>query len=434
MSSILGRSVAFVGLASAMLPLVVAWPLGAAAATETTLHRFCAPTCKYGSQSDGIALDPASGNLFGVTFSGGVGHGGVVYEFAPGTGAYTVLYTFCTRRGCPDGASPGAVQPVIDTSGDLYGTTYAGGYAGNFGVVFELIPGNGTWREKVLHTFCSRTNCKDGSKPQSGLTYAGESAGQPYDGVSPLYGTTSAGGANNGQGTVFSIAPRTGTKKWTEKVLYSFCAQANCTDGTGPRAALSIDPNGNLFGTASEGGQFQGGAVFEVSPNGGTYTESVLYSFCAQANCTDGEEPDGGVMLDQSGNLFGTARGGGTSNDGVLFELVPAGSQWKYSVLANFDGTNGASPSGPLSPDGAGGVYGTTAGFTDGASATVFDFNGTLQTLYTFCTQKGCPDGKNPASNLILDGSGNLLGTTQEGAKGHKGIGGGAGTLFEISP
>jgi uncharacterized repeat protein (TIGR03803 family) len=106
-----------------------------------------------------------------------------------------------------------------------------------------------------------------------------------------------------------------------------FCRQTNCTDVYRPDAALSLDANGNLFGTATSGGQFEGGAVFELSPSGGTYTEGVLYSFCAQANCTDGDEPHSGVILDDSGNLLGISRYGGPSDDGVLFELSPNGSQ-----------------------------------------------------------------------------------------------------------
>jgi len=410
--------------------------INAHAQTEKTIYSFCsAAHCSDGSFSNGVAFDAASGNVFGVAYYGGNKNGcgvtprtcnGVVYEFTPSTSSYSVLYKFCKQPGCSDGENPYHVRLVVDSAGNLYGTTEYGGNRSNGGVVFELSPGQKGWKEKVLYTFCSQFHCKDGFNVQSGLTYAGESSGQPYDGVSPLYGTTLYGGAYK-SGTVFSLTPKTGTKKWAERVLYSFCAQSDCVDGMWPAAVPAIDERGNLFGTTIFGGQFGSGAVFELVSNGDSYFENVAYSFCAEANCTDGEEPSGGVTVDASGNLFGTTEEGGSSNYGVLFELT-AGSLWQYNVLTNFDITNGANPSGPPTLDGSGGVYGTTAGFTDGIGATVFDFNGTLQTLYTFCAGKGCPDGSFPNSNLVLDNSGNIIGTTQTGARRN------SGTLFMVSP
>jgi uncharacterized repeat protein (TIGR03803 family) len=124
--------------------------------------------------------------------------------------------------------------------------------------------------------------------PDSGLTYMGEASGQPYNGTSPLYGTTPYGGTN-GQGTVYEVMPKVGTRKWSETVLYSFCSQANCADRQQPEAPPYVDNAGNLYGTTNGGPDNQGGTVFELSSNGDSYAETTLYSFCAQANCTDGK-------------------------------------------------------------------------------------------------------------------------------------------------
>jgi uncharacterized repeat protein (TIGR03803 family) len=219
------------------------------------------------------------------------------------------------------------VNLVIDTQGNLYGTTAKGGTGteGGNGVVSELFRKDGKWKEKVLYSFCSRKGCTDGGDPHDGLTYAGAASGQAYDGVSPLYGTTYAGGGGMHEGTVFSLAPKAGTKKWSEQVLYAFCSQTNCTDGQTPETPLYIDGQGNIYGTAS-GGSTNDGIVFELSPNGSGYTESLPYTFCEQANCADGAGPQGGVIMDMTGNLYGTTVAGGTAH-GVVFELSPNGSQ-----------------------------------------------------------------------------------------------------------
>ena len=263
------------------------------------------------------------------------------------------------------------------------------------------------------------------------MTYAGAAEGQAYDGKSPLYGTTSLGGTGIcGCGTVFSLALNTGSKRWKETVLYSFCSQSNCTDGEDPDTPLYLDASGNIFGTTPGGGQFNAGAVFELSPNGTAYTESVLYSFCAQTNCTDGNDPDGGVIMDASGNLYGkTALGGDSAGDGLLFALSPNGTAWQYSVLAEFDGNNGSHPLGMLL-DTNGNLIGTTyEGGKTPKGGTVFEFNGSIQTLYDFCTQTRCADGKQPFGGVIQDSSGNLYGTTANG--GTRKI---TGTIFELSP
>jgi uncharacterized repeat protein (TIGR03803 family) len=125
-----------------------------------------------------------------------------------------------------------------------------------------------------------------------------------------IFGTTSRGGAQD-SGVLFAIVGS------DEQVLYSFCSAANCADGAQPRAGVIEDAAGHLFGTTLFGGNGDNGVVYEFS--GGK--ERVLYTFCSQANCTDGDEPLGGLIMDASGNLYGTTEYGGVGGGGTVFEL-----------------------------------------------------------------------------------------------------------------
>jgi uncharacterized repeat protein (TIGR03803 family) len=122
-------------------------------------------------------------------------------------------------------------------------------------------------------------------------------------------------------GTVFELTP--GSSGWTEGVLYSF---QGGSDGLSPQAGLIFDAGGNLYGTTALGGIGSQGTVFELSPSGDGWTESVLYSFCSLPNCSDGLQPDSGLTLDPQGNLYGTT-------SGVVFELTPSEGTWMESVL-----------------------------------------------------------------------------------------------------
>ena len=178
----------------------------------------------------------------------------------------------------------------MDGSGNLYGTTAAGGTS-NKGTVFKITP-NGP--ESVLYSFAG---VPDGQYPNAGLI---------MDGSGNLYGTTLVGGAN-GPGTVFKITPN-----GTESVLYSF---ANGSDGQDPYAGLIMDGSGNLYGTTVYGGTSNNGTVFKITPNG---TESLLYSF---GTGSDGQYPNAGLIMDVSGNLYGTTYNGGTNGVGTVFKI-----------------------------------------------------------------------------------------------------------------
>jgi uncharacterized repeat protein (TIGR03803 family) len=217
--------------------------------------------------------------------------------------------------------------------------------------------------------------------------------------------------------TVFELTPTAGGG-WTEKVLHSFTL--NTGDGVGPQAGLVIDAAGNLYGTTVGGGAFDRGSVFELTPGaGGTWTETVLYSF-------GGGVPQGSLILDAAGNLYGTTYVGGVyGNGGTVFELRPkAGGGWTKKVLHSFNPNNGKDGHNPVAGlifDTAGNLYGTTYG--GGAHCTgcgtVFELTRTAgggwkeKILHSFSHNSN--DGFDPVAGLILDAAGNLYGTTAYG-------------------
>lgn len=243
----------------------------------------------------GLVRDPKTGNLYGTTATGGTLNAGTVFELTP-TGTETVLYSFSPG---PGGYLP--VAPLVrdPKTGDLYGTTYNGG-ASNFcsggcGTVFELTP-SGT--ETVLYSFSG----PDGNNPQSGLV---------RDAKGNLYGQTYLGGPS-GRGTVFEVTPA-----GKEIILHGFTGGAD--GGIPVGGVLARDPKtGNLYGTTGLGGANDYGVVYEITPSG---TETVLYTFTGGS---DGGDPFSNVIRDATtGNLYGAGYGGGTSNSGVVFKIVP---------------------------------------------------------------------------------------------------------------
>jgi uncharacterized repeat protein (TIGR03803 family) len=215
----------------------------------------------------------------------------------------TVLYSFCARYNCADGAIPNGGL-VFDQNGNLYGTTtYGGIYNGGNGVVFKLSTTTG--RYSVLYSFCARINCADGALPNARLV---------FDQNGNLYGTTNDGGANGFDGgVIFQLTPR---GKYT--ILHSFCPPYSCDDGASP-LSLVFDQQGNLYGATHSGGVYVDGTVFKLTPTG---QESVLYSFCAQRYCSDGQYPSGSLLFDQNGNLYGVTSGGGDYGYGAVFKLA----------------------------------------------------------------------------------------------------------------
>ncbi|HXM62083.1 MAG TPA: choice-of-anchor tandem repeat GloVer-containing protein [Terriglobales bacterium] len=264
----------------------------------------------YGTDVGGVILDGA-GNLYGEL---GVEseYRTTVGELSPGSAGwvYTNLYNFCEKENCPDGAEPRAPFSW-DSRGNLYGTDYAGGLPCSdgygCGAAFQMAPNqDGTWAYHVMHRFGSFKT--DGFYPWGGLV---------VDGEGNAYGTTYEGGPH-GHGTVFKLK-RTSGGKWQETMLYGF---PNVSLGAYPWGDLVLDKSGNLYGVANGGntcGSYFCGEVFKLTPQkNGEWKYSVLHSFKG----SDGAYPYG-VVIDKQGNLFGTASSGGKYNTGVVFEITP---------------------------------------------------------------------------------------------------------------
>jgi uncharacterized repeat protein (TIGR03803 family) len=411
--------------------------LAKGSSTITTLASFNGTN---GANPHGGLIMDGSGNLYGTTGSGGATNGGTVFELTKGSSTITTLASFIVP---PSGAflsTPNGV--VMDGNGDLFGTTEFA-YDPNkelTGGVFELAKGSSTI------TWLTSFNGFNGGTPETRLI---------IDGSGNLYGTTSGSFVSTG-GTVFELAKGSTTITTLASVnstvgplfpsslimdgsgnLYgttlggagsvdgtvfelakgsgtiNTLASFNATKGSGPDAGLIMDDSGNLYGTASGGGVSDVGTVFELAKGSGAITTLAYFN---QTNAVQLS----GLIMDDSGNLYGTAMFGGASNDGTVFELAKGSST--LTILASFNGTNGSNPSG-LIMDGNGNLYGTTA--NAGRGGTIFELAKGSSTLTTLASFNGT-NGSEPSS-LIMDGSGNLYGTTSAGGASE------GGTIFELA-
>jgi len=379
--------------------------------TETVISNFSASTEE--EPCAGVILD-AAGNLYGTTYYGGNDGGGTVFELSPATGGgwtQKVLYNFQYR-------GPGGLYPlsslIFDAAGNLYGTASSSYDVTRYGSVYKLTPqSDGSWTETVLHDF---SHYGDGQQPQSGLI---------FDAAGNLYGTTVFGGVYHG-GIAFELKPLAdGT--WTEKVLHNF---GNGKDGYDLTGSLIFDVAGNLYGTTNGGGTYGTGIAFELSPGpSGGWTERVLHEFGNSS--TDGRSPYGNLVFDAAGNLYGTTGAGGTDDRGTVFELSPkTGGGWQEKQLYSFNNsTDGGFPVAGVTFDADGNLYGTTYAHGPYNAGSVFEltpdggsWKETL--LYTFT---GKADGGTPEAGVILDGAGDIFGTTLNGGSQN------GGTVFEIT-
>lgn len=370
--------------------------------------------------------------------------------------SFQILHSF---TGYADGSVPEA-GVTMDRAGNLYGTTFQG-------TVFKMSHAGSGWILTTLYTFRGGS---DGANPASRVVFG-------PDGT--LYGTTSEGGAN-GFGTVFNLRPPATVCKstecpWTESIIHNFTG----SDGGAPQLGdLVFDAAGNIYGTTSGGGAHGHGVVFELTPSGGGWTESVLYSF---AGGRDGAVPYSGVIFDAAGNLYGTTTLGGAHSVGTVYELTPSQSGWSETILFAFDGSDHSfTPYGGVIFDRQGNLYGTACGGPNGGGTVyellpsnggwaynlVYGFSGyagprdaptmdasgnifltdlntgfaqagsvfkitpgaggwTATDLYDF---NGDRDGAGPFGNVVLDSDGNIYGTTTLGGTNNLGI------VFEITP
>ena len=397
---------------------ILACTASASAQTFTTLYQFCKAR---------LPCKDGAGPLESPLISDGAGNFyGTTQNYGAQNGGTlyrlsadgTVKLVFAF----PEIAGPRG--PLVrDVDGNLYGLESNGAFGA--GGVFKLQPLNDTktrWSFETIYSFCAGGgNCVDGSTPVQ-LTYEGAASGVAYDGTSPLYGSTVSGGAS-AQGAVFRLSPKAGS--WTENVVYSFCAKDNCTDGQWPAYALFFDASGKLYGATTSGGAANQGAIFKITPKNGK--ETVVYSFCSQANCPDGAQPSG-LTIDGNGNLIGTTSAGGDAQRGTLFRLSPHGRFKRlYSFCAQESCADGSTPlAGPtVGADGT--IYGVTS--LDSRLYAFAPQSSTYSVLHTFCTDSKCADGFEPLAPLTQDASGRLLGTTAFGGSQHSG-----GTVFSLVP
>jgi len=395
---------------------------GASSATEQVLHQFDFGTDGYNPKSH--LLVDGSGNLYGTTRAGGPTNRGFAFKLTPKAGGgwtETVIHDF----GGDNLSEPSDL--VFDKAGSLYGTASGGGAFGA-GAVFKLTPTSTGYKLSTIHSF--QQGGTAGFRPSSRLV---------FDAAGNLYGTTQLGGgsgcvAGQGCGTVFELTFENGL--WIGKVLYRF--QGGDLDGASPAVGLVVDGAGNLYGVTQSGGQ---GALCHSSTNGcgmafkltlksGKWVESETYFF-------EDEFATGELALDAFGNAYGTTMSD-LNHRGNAFELTAGtGSQWNYTILHNFaSGTSdGAYPTGGVTLDSSGNVYGATAQVAGGNMGTVFELTSaanvwTEHLLYHF---KGGADGENPQAGVTFDSAGNLYGTTSQGG-GIDSCTLGCGTAYVLKP
>jgi uncharacterized repeat protein (TIGR03803 family) len=384
-------------------------------AAEKVLYSFT-DGVDGGGPNGGLVFD-ASGNAYGTTHFGGndscggqVGGGcGVVFELSPNkTGGWSEAPLYAFQDG-NDGGFPNA-GVILDKNGDILGTASTGG---NFtcsigcGVVYELSKSSG-WTEGVLHTFTG----SDGEFPNAVLLLSANGT---------LYSTTWYGGSS-GNGTVFALTP--GSSAWKESVLYSLQGTA---DGSAPAGGVVADRAGNLYGTTYKYDGDNDGVTFELRKHAG-WKDSVLYTF---TNNGGGEDPYAGMIMPAKGTLYGTAIESGPNGGGVAFELtLGKNKKWTEKVLHAFGAAgDGNAPYGGVIADKRGNLYGTTVFGGANNAGTTYELSPSKggqwkeKILYSFT---GGADGQYPSGSLTLDAAGNLYGATSNGGEY------GYGAIFEI--
>lgn len=297
----------------------------------------------------------SAGNLYGAAASCGADNAGVIYELANNSGTYSesVIYTF---TGAADGQYP-IGDLVMDAKGNLYGSTDegGGGYCeGGCGSVFQLKKNGTNWTERVLHTFTEING--DGFYPDAGVT---------LDSKGNLYGTTYSGGTF-GDGIVFRLSPQ-GNNHYKETILQNFYG---ANDGCNPTSRVVLDTAGNLYG-ATHCRQYYDGTVYQLKRSGNKYAIHVILQFNYSNEYSPFDET-GHLGVDHSGNVYGTTEYGGPNGYGIVFKL--ASKTFAYSDLHDFseNGTDGYYPYGGVILDHSGNLYGTTSSGGPNGDGTVW--------------------------------------------------------------
>jgi uncharacterized repeat protein (TIGR03803 family) len=350
----------------------------AAAQDETPKFTVLAQTNSYPHPYAGL-VQGLNGQLYSTT-GGASGNPGQVFEITRG-GHLTTLHSL-------SGMSEAGL--LLATDGNFYGTTFKGG-GEQAGRIFRITP-SGTVAD--LHRFCTEADCADGEYPSDPLI-------QGTDGN--LYGTTSRGGPgcteySYGCGTFFRI-----TLAGERTTLYTFCLQDSCLDGEDPEGPIVQASDGNFYGTTNAGGAGRSGTIYRLTPSGDF---TLLYTFCTQSGCPDGNGP-WGLALGPDGALYGT-----TESYPTVFKIALGGT---FQVLATLcPGPDCGSAYAPPVPATDGNLYGTIAGVGKNHQGIIYRIttSGGLTRLYSFCSLPDCEDGGDPMGPILQATDGNLYGTT----------------------
>ncbi|MGC2112769.1 MAG: choice-of-anchor tandem repeat GloVer-containing protein [Candidatus Korobacteraceae bacterium] len=358
-----------------------------------------------------------AGNLYGTTFQGGTGYG-TVFRLSHRNSGW-VLNPLYAFRGGTDGNGP-LTQPRFGPDGTLYGTTQGGG--NNYGTVFNLRP-PATVCAGVLCPWTETqlyafTDRGDSEYPQGNLAF--DPAGNLYGAAAGFNIAGGYGPPSQSNGSIYELIHAGGT--WTVDVLWAFPVLQG--GGYNPEGGVILDQTGKVYGTTVFGGDFNDGTVFVVQREGFGWDLTTLHSF----NGNDGRFPQAGLVADSEGNFYGATSGGGRSQSGVIFEMTPSNGGWNFKLLYQLHfGTGGLMST--LAIDAGGNLYGSTYAGGQHGQGNVFKLSPsggtwTYTDLYDFT---GGSDGYSPIGGVTVDAAGNIYGTASEGGTD------GAGTTWEIT-
>jgi uncharacterized repeat protein (TIGR03803 family) len=333
-----------------------------------------------------------------------------------------VLHTF---TGAQDGGNPGSGL-TMDAHGNLYGTTSFNGLG--YGTVFKLARSGSGWVLTPIYSF----HGSDGADP-NGVVFGPD--GNLYGTTASGGGGNCGVSGYQGCGTIFRLQPPASACKsfscpWNETVIY----EAQEDNGVFLYGNVTFDKAGNRYTTVFNGGPIDAGYVVELTLNGGNWSHKIIYNFDPfEGGRDDGSNPVAGVIFDASGNLYGTTVDSGAGGCGVVYELSPSGSNWTETILHGFFAVpDGCEPYAPLAFDAHGNLWGTTSDVGPQEGGTIFEFTPNNNGGWTFSTQWAFSDegggGHDPSGPLVFDTSGDIWGTT--GATGCCGF----GTIFELTP